>query len=80
MKTKGALLWGTHQDWSVEEIELGDPVTSEVQVQLAATGLCHSDEHLVTGGEPHSLPCDRRPRRRRHRDQGGAGGDLGRGR
>ncbi|HEY5334750.1 MAG TPA: NDMA-dependent alcohol dehydrogenase [Mycobacteriales bacterium] len=49
MKTKGAILWGVNQEWSVEEIELGDPVAGEVQVRLAASGLCHSDEHLVTG-------------------------------
>ncbi|MDK3255313.1 NDMA-dependent alcohol dehydrogenase [Blastococcus capsensis] len=52
MKTKGAILWGVGEDWSVEEIELGDPREGEVQVQLAASGLCHSDEHLVTGGTP----------------------------
>jgi NDMA-dependent alcohol dehydrogenase len=57
MKTKGALLWGIKEPWSVEEIELGDPVVGEVQVQLAASGLCHSDEHLVTGATPVGLPA-----------------------
>ncbi|MGY1654158.1 NDMA-dependent alcohol dehydrogenase [Geodermatophilus sp. SYSU D01119] len=52
MKTKGAILWGVGEEWSIEEIELGDPREGEVQVQLAASGLCHSDEHLVTGGTP----------------------------
>jgi NDMA-dependent alcohol dehydrogenase len=52
VKTKGAILWGVNEEWSVEEIELGDPREGEVQVQLAASGLCHSDEHLVTGGTP----------------------------
>jgi NDMA-dependent alcohol dehydrogenase len=52
LKTKGAILWGVGEEWSVEEIELGDPREGEVQVQLAASGLCHSDEHLVTGGTP----------------------------
>ena len=52
MKTKGALLWGVGEEWSIEEIDLGDPREGEVQVQLAASGLCHSDEHLVTGGTP----------------------------
>jgi NDMA-dependent alcohol dehydrogenase len=52
VKTKGALLWGVGEEWSIEEIELGDPKEGEVQVQLAASGLCHSDEHLVTGGTP----------------------------
>lgn len=54
MKTKAAMLWAAGQDWQVEEIELGDPVAGEVQVRLAASGLCHSDEHLVTGS---SIPA-----------------------
>ncbi|MGY5885582.1 NDMA-dependent alcohol dehydrogenase [Modestobacter lacusdianchii] len=52
MKTKGAILWGVGQEWSIEEIEIGDPRANEVTVELAASGLCHSDEHLVTGGTP----------------------------
>ncbi len=57
MKTKGAVLWGVKEEWSVEEIELGDPVAGEVQVRLAASGLCHSDEHLVTGATPVGFPA-----------------------
>ncbi|WP_299953290.1 NDMA-dependent alcohol dehydrogenase [uncultured Modestobacter sp.] len=52
MRTKGAILWGVGQEWSIEEIEIGDPRANEVTVELAASGLCHSDEHLVTGGTP----------------------------
>ncbi|KAA5827038.1 NDMA-dependent alcohol dehydrogenase [Saccharopolyspora hirsuta] len=52
MKTKAALLHGPGKDWEVDEIELGDPVAGEVQVRLAASGLCHSDEHLRTGASP----------------------------
>ena len=49
MKTKAAVLWGIGEDWKIEEVELGDPVAGEVQVKLAASGLCHSDEHVRTG-------------------------------
>lgn len=49
MKNKAAVLWETHSKWSVEEIELDPPKAGEVLVKLAASGLCHSDEHLVTG-------------------------------
>ena len=56
MKTKGAILWGINEPWSVEEIEVGDPQPGEVMVELAASGLCHSDEHLVTGGTPIEMP------------------------
>ncbi|RBY76543.1 alcohol dehydrogenase [Blastococcus sp. TF02-09] len=57
MKTKGAILWGVDEEWSVEEIEVGDPVAGEVTVELAASGLCHSDEHLVTGATPVGFPA-----------------------
>jgi NDMA-dependent alcohol dehydrogenase len=60
VKTKAAILWERHTPWSVEEIELDPPTTGEVLVKLVASGMCHSDEHIVTGdlagatGEP---PC-----------------------
>ncbi|WP_299558196.1 NDMA-dependent alcohol dehydrogenase [uncultured Mycolicibacterium sp.] len=52
MKTKGALIWEFNQPWSVEEIEIGDPQKDEVKIQMEASGMCHSDHHLVTGGIP----------------------------
>lgn len=58
MKTKAAVLWGPNQDWQVEEVELGDPVAGEVQVRLAASGLCHSDEHVRVGDLPMVDPGD----------------------
>ncbi len=56
MKTKAAILWENHKPWSVEEIELDPPGPGEVLVKLAASGMCHSDEHLVTGDLPFELP------------------------
>lgn len=52
MKTRGALLWGTGQPWSVADVEIGEPRRGEVLVQMEAAGLCHSDHHLVTGSIP----------------------------
>lgn len=52
MKTKGALIWEFNQPWSIEEIEIGDPVKDEVKIRMEASGMCHSDHHLVTGGIP----------------------------
>jgi S-(hydroxymethyl)glutathione dehydrogenase/alcohol dehydrogenase len=60
VKTKAAILWERNTLWSVEEIELDPPKTSEVLVKLAASGLCHSDEHIVTGdlaGATAEPPC-----------------------
>jgi S-(hydroxymethyl)glutathione dehydrogenase/alcohol dehydrogenase len=49
VQTRAAILWEVGADWSVEDIELDDPKAGEVKVKLAASGLCHSDEHLLTG-------------------------------
>jgi S-(hydroxymethyl)glutathione dehydrogenase/alcohol dehydrogenase len=49
MKVKAAVLYGVGQDWTVEDIEIDAPKEGEVLVRTAYAGLCHSDEHLVTG-------------------------------
>jgi NDMA-dependent alcohol dehydrogenase len=49
LEISAAVLWKTHSPWSVEDVILDPPQQGEVLVKLAATGLCHSDEHLVTG-------------------------------
>lgn len=56
MKTKAAVLWETGQDWIIEDVELDAPKAHEVTVELAATGLCHSDDHARTGDMPVALP------------------------
>lgn len=56
MKTKAAVLWDVDEKWQVEEVELDPPKTGEVLVKLTASGLCHSDEHLVTGDIPIPFP------------------------
>jgi S-(hydroxymethyl)glutathione dehydrogenase/alcohol dehydrogenase len=56
MKTKAAILWEQNTPWNVEEIELDPPKAGEVLVKIAASGMCHSDEHVVTGDLPVELP------------------------
>jgi NDMA-dependent alcohol dehydrogenase len=56
MKTDAAVLWDVGLDWKIEEVDLDPPKQSEVLIRLAASGLCHSDEHLVTGDAPMPLP------------------------
>jgi len=56
LKTKAAILWERGKPWSVEEIELDPPKVGEVLVQIAASGMCHSDEHLVTGDLAGATP------------------------
>jgi NDMA-dependent alcohol dehydrogenase len=56
MKTRGAICWGPGEPWQIEELEMGDPIAGEVQVRLASSGLCHSDEHLRAGDLPAVYP------------------------
>lgn len=49
MRTRAAVLREVGQPWSVEEIELDPPKRGEVLVKMAASGLCHSDEHAYDG-------------------------------
>ncbi|QIV81858.1 NDMA-dependent alcohol dehydrogenase [Mycolicibacterium frederiksbergense] len=57
MKTKGALLWELNSPFKVDEIDLGDPLADEVQIQMHAAGMCHSDYHITTGATPIGLPA-----------------------
>ncbi len=56
MRTTAAVLWEPGGKWEVEEVELDGPRAGEVLVELTASGLCHSDEHLVTGDLPVAYP------------------------
>jgi NDMA-dependent alcohol dehydrogenase len=56
MKTSAAVLWKAGEPWSVEEVDLDPPKAGEVLVRLEYAGLCHSDDHLVTGDMPAMLP------------------------
>ncbi|MEQ3550524.1 NDMA-dependent alcohol dehydrogenase [Pseudonocardia nematodicida] len=56
MRTTAAVLWEPGGTWEVTDVELSPPKAGEVLIELAASGLCHSDEHLVTGDLPAVLP------------------------
>ncbi|HEX2432958.1 MAG TPA: alcohol dehydrogenase catalytic domain-containing protein [Gaiellaceae bacterium] len=42
--------------FGVEEIDLDEPGPSEARVRIEATGVCHSDLHVVRTGFNHPLP------------------------
>ncbi|MDQ7903888.1 NDMA-dependent alcohol dehydrogenase [Phytohabitans sp. ZYX-F-186] len=56
MKTRSATLWHVGQRWAVEELDLAEPGPGQVLVRIRATGLCHSDDHAVTGDSRPPLP------------------------
>ncbi len=43
-------------EWKIEEVTLDDPQAGDVLVKMAYAGMCHSDEHAVTGDLPLGLP------------------------
>ncbi len=47
--TRAALFRGVGKPLSVEEIQLDPPGPTEVQVRMAAVGLCHTDLHVLRG-------------------------------
>ncbi|MSX22730.1 MAG: NDMA-dependent alcohol dehydrogenase [Actinobacteria bacterium] len=49
MKSKAAICHGAGTDWKVEEIDIDPPKVGEVLVQWKYAGMCHSDEHFLTG-------------------------------
>jgi NDMA-dependent alcohol dehydrogenase len=49
MRSRAAILYEYGRPWSVEEFELDPPRAGEVLLRLAATGMCHSDEHIRQG-------------------------------
>jgi S-(hydroxymethyl)glutathione dehydrogenase/alcohol dehydrogenase len=56
METTAAVLWDGATKCSVETIELDPPKAHEVLVRMAASGMCHSDEHAITGDLPVPRP------------------------
>jgi len=49
MLTRAAILAASPGKFEVVDIELDGPRQGELQVKMAATGLCHSDEHFSGG-------------------------------
>ena len=56
--TRAAICFELGTPWKIEEIELDPPKAGEVLVRMGGSGLCHSDEHIVTGDLPWPLEQD----------------------
>lgn len=54
--TDAAIVWGQNEPWTVESIHIDPPKAGEVLVEFAASGMCHSDDHLVTGDQGGLYP------------------------
>lgn len=54
---KAAVLYEANTPLKIEELELGEPGPGQVMVELMASGVCHSDWHVIKGDwGKHPLP------------------------
>ncbi|MBB1029390.1 Zn-dependent alcohol dehydrogenase [Dietzia sp. SLG310A2-38A2] len=56
MKARGAVIHQVGGQWEVQDLEVSEPAEDEILVKVMASGLCHSDDHFVTGDIPVNLP------------------------
>jgi len=52
VRTRAAVLFDQPGKWEVTELDLDPPGQGELLVRMAAAGLCHSDDHVITGDLP----------------------------
>jgi S-(hydroxymethyl)glutathione dehydrogenase / alcohol dehydrogenase len=57
MQIPSALLVEPGRPFVIEELTLDDPRQGEVLIRIAASGVCHSDYHVMTGTTKHPMPC-----------------------
>jgi S-(hydroxymethyl)glutathione dehydrogenase/alcohol dehydrogenase len=57
MKTTAAILHAPNEPFRFETVHLDGPHEGEVLVQVKATGLCHSDLHVLEGNVPWEYPA-----------------------
>ena len=60
MEIKAAVFRKVHEPLTIEAVEIDKPWGREVLVRTVATGVCHSDLHVVDGRRPvPARPADR---------------------
>uniref|UniRef100_A0A8C2T545 Alcohol dehydrogenase 1-like n=1 Tax=Coturnix japonica TaxID=93934 RepID=A0A8C2T545_COTJA len=52
IRCRAAVAWAAGKSLSVEEIEVAPPKAREVRVKIVASGICHTDEHVLGGTFP----------------------------
>ena len=54
---KAAVFHAPNQPLTIEDIDIAKPGRREVLIRTAATGLCHSDLHIIEGKYPGPVPA-----------------------
>ena len=72
MQIEAAVFRKPHEPLTIETVDIDKPRGREVLVRTVATGVCHSDLHVVdgVGRWPLDRPIVLGPRGRRHRRGG----------
>ena len=55
METKAAIATAAGKPLSIETVTLDGPHEGEVLVEIKATGICHTDEFTLSGGDPEGI-------------------------
>ena len=55
MRTRAAGALEAGEPLEIMDVELDDPKAGEVLVEIKATGICHTDEFTLSGGDPEGL-------------------------
>ena len=55
MRTRAAVAVAAGQPLEVMEVNLDGPKAGEVLVEIKATGICHTDEFTLSGGDPERI-------------------------
>ncbi|XP_003225784.1 alcohol dehydrogenase 1A [Anolis carolinensis] len=56
IKCKAAIAWEIKKPLSIEQIEVSPPKAHEVRIKILATGICRSDDHVISGAFAMPLP------------------------
>jgi NDMA-dependent alcohol dehydrogenase len=56
MLTRAAVCWEVGRPWDVVDLVVPEPGPGEVLIKMEYAGLCHSDDHNITGDFPAELP------------------------
>ncbi len=57
MKTRAAILFEVGRRLELSEVEVAPPRAGEVLVRMVASGICHTDRHVMTGHVGAPLPA-----------------------
>ena len=55
METRAAVAFKAGEPLKIEKVQLDGPKDGEVLVEIKATGICHTDEFTLSGGDPEGL-------------------------